>query len=129
MQRISNDLQFIEIENFDLDRFFVFIDLIIIVVELNIDNIFIDNILDWILISYQFLEIRCCNYWIILIKINIFRWRLKSVERWKKFIIFIVWYIDMRNRFCFESFKSMWNRKKHKFIIIAWWKFKFSFTY
>ena len=53
---------FLKIENFDFNRLFIFINLIIIVVELNADNIFIDNILDLIPIFYKFFEIRSCNY-------------------------------------------------------------------
>ena len=70
---MSNDLQFMKIENLDLNRFFVLIDLIIIVIELNVDNIFIDNILDLILIFYKFFMIRPCDYRINLTKINILR--------------------------------------------------------
>ena len=47
LQKISNDLQFVEIEKLDFDRFFVFIDLIIIVVKLNVDNILIDTFSIW----------------------------------------------------------------------------------
>ena len=54
---MSNNLQFVEIENFDLNRLFVLIDLIIIVVELNAGNVLIDNIFDLILISYKFFKI------------------------------------------------------------------------
>ena len=128
LQRISNDLQFIEIENLDFNRLFILIDLIIIVVELNADNVLINNILDLILIFYRFFKIRFRNYRIILTKIDIFRWRLKFVERWKKFVILIAWYINMRNRFYFKFFELMWNRKRHKFIVVVWQRFEFFFA-